>query len=82
GAGRSPAERLMLLARAAYARHEFLSPWMRLSWYEAALSPELGAIVERGNAELRQLVEAAVRPEREPVSGFVDAAFVLLDFPA
>jgi len=80
--GRSPAARLRLLAQAVYARHAFLHPWMRISWYEAALIPELGVIVARGNAALRELVVAAVAPDREPIAGFVDAAFVLLDYPA
>jgi AcrR family transcriptional regulator len=80
--GRSPAARLRLLAQAVYARHAFLSPWMRINWYEAALIPELGAILARGNAALRQLIAAAVAPDREPTAGFVDAAFVLLDYPA
>jgi hypothetical protein len=80
--GRSPAARLRLLAQAVYARHVFLAPWMRISWYEAALIPELGAIMARGNAALRQLIVAAVAPDREPIAGFVDAAFVLLDYPA
>lgn len=81
-AGRSPAARLALLAAAVFARHEYLDPWMRVGWYEAALIPELGAIVERGNAELRQLIAAAIAPEREPAGAFLDAAFVLLDFPS
>ena len=55
---------------------------MRLGWYEAALIPELGAIMARGNAALRQLIAAAVAPERDPSVEFVDAAFVLLDYPA
>ncbi|MCW5591390.1 MAG: TetR/AcrR family transcriptional regulator [Burkholderiales bacterium] len=80
--GRTPAARLRLLAAAAYARHEHLAPWMRLGWYEAALIPELGAIAARGEAALRQLIAAAVAPEREPTDAFVDAAFVLLDYPA
>lgn len=81
-AGRTADERLKLLARAVYARHEFMAPWLRKGWYEAALSPELGAILDRGKAALRDLVEAAVAPDREPADGFVDAALVLLDYPA
>ena len=46
------------------------------------LIPELGRIIAHGNAALRQLIAAAVGPDREPVTGFVDAAFVLLDYPA
>jgi AcrR family transcriptional regulator len=80
--GRSPAARLKLLAKATYARHDFLAPWMRLGWYEAALIPELGAILARGDTMLRQLITVAVGPDREPIAGFVDAAFVLLDYPA
>jgi len=80
--GRSPATRLRLLAQGVYARHAFLAPWMRISWYEAALIPELGAIVARGNAALREFIVAAVSPDREAMPGFVDAAFVLLDYPA
>lgn len=80
--GRTPAARLRLLAEAVYARHEYLAPWMRRGWHEAALIPELGAIVARGEAALRQLIAAAVAPEREPADAFVDAAFVLLDYPA
>jgi AcrR family transcriptional regulator len=80
--GRSPANRLRLLAQGVYARHAFLAPWMRIAWYEAALIPDLGAILARGSAALRQLIAAAVAPEREPMPGFVDAAFVLLDYPA
>jgi len=80
--GPSPATRLRLLAQGVYARHAFLAPWMRISWYEAALIPELGAIMARGNAALRELIVAAVSPDREAMPGFVDAAFVLLDYPA
>jgi len=42
--GRSPEARLRLLAQAAFARHDFLAPWTRLGWHEAALIPELGAL--------------------------------------
>ena len=80
--GRSPATRLRLLAQGVYARHAFFAPWLRLGWHEAALIPELGAIIARGNAALRQLIVAAIAPDREPIAGFVDAAFVLLAYPA
>ena len=79
---RSPAGRLRLLAAAVFARHAYLEPWMRLGWYEAALIPELGAVMARGNAALRQLIAATVAPERAPTGGFVDAAYVLLDYPS
>lgn len=80
--GRSPAARLRLLAQAVFARHDFFAPWMRFGWPEAALLPALGAIVARGNVALRELIAAAVAPDREPTAAFVDAAFVLLDYPA
>jgi AcrR family transcriptional regulator len=80
--GRSPAARLRLLARAVFARHDFLAPWMRIGWHEAALIPALGAILARGNVAVRQLIAVAVAPDREPTAAFVDAAFVLLDYPA
>lgn len=80
--GRSPEARLGLLATAVFARHAFLAPWMRIGWYEAALIPALGAIQAQGHAALRQLIAAAVAPDREPTGEFVDAAFVLLDYPA
>lgn len=80
--GRSPEVRLGQLAAAVFARHAFLAPWMRTGWYEAALIPELGAILAQGNAALRELIAAAVAPEREPTASFVDAASVLLSFPA
>ncbi len=80
--GRSPEARLRMIAEGIFARHAFLAPWMRIGWYEAALIPELGAILEQGDTVLRQLIAAAVAPDREPTPGFVDAAFVLLDYPA
>jgi AcrR family transcriptional regulator len=80
--GRSPEARLGQLAAAVFARHAFLAPWMRIGWYEAALIPELGAILAQGDAALRRLIAAAVGPEREPPAGFVDVAFVLLSYPA
>ncbi len=78
--GRSPAARLRLLAQAVFARHDFLAPWKR--WHEAALIPALAAIVAQGNVALRELIAAALVPDREPTAAFVDAAFVLLDYPA
>ena len=80
--GRSAAARLAQLASAVFARHAYLAPWMRRGWYEAVLVPELGAILAQGHASLRQLIATAVAPEREPTAGFVDAASVLLSFPA
>ena len=80
--GRTPEARLRLLAKGVFARHAFMAPWMRRGWHEAALIPELGAIVARGDAALRGLIAAVIAPEREPSADFVDAAFLLLDYPA
>ena len=76
----SPAARLKLLAQAVFARHNYMAPWLR--WHEAALIPALGAIVAEGNEGLRVLIAATVAPDHEPTADFVDAAFVLLDYPA
>lgn len=81
-AGRSAAARLRLLAQAVFARHDFLAAWMRAGWHEAALVPELRAALARREVDLRQLIAAAVAPDGEPTDDFVDAAFVLLDYPA
>jgi AcrR family transcriptional regulator len=81
-AGRNAEERLRRLARAVYARLEFFAPWLRLGHAEAALIPELEAIFAAGDDEVRRLAVAALAPDREPSPAFVDAAFVLLDYPA
>jgi len=80
--GRSADERLRRLARAVYARLEFYAPWMRLGYAEAAFSPELAAIFAAGDDDVRRLAVAALAPDREPMPGYADAAFVLLDYPA
>ena len=77
---RSPAARLRLLAEAVFARHEFMAPW--LSWHEAAVIPALGEIIAKGSDALRALIAAVVAPDHDSTPDFVDAAFVLLDFPA
>jgi len=57
-----------------------MAPWLR--WHEAAQIPALNAIVAEGQDALRTLIAATVAPDHEPGADFVDAAFVLLDFPA
>ena len=81
-AGRSAAARLRLLAQAVYRRHAFLEPWMRIGWHEAALNPELRDALARRDVDLRELIADAVAPDGEPTAEFVDAAAVLLDYPA
>ena len=80
--GRSAEDRLRRLARAVYVRHEYRDPWLRFGYYEAAGIPELAAILARGDDAARALVAAALARDREPAAGVVDAAFVLLDYPA
>ena len=80
--GRTAQERLRRLARAVFARNEFRDPWFRFGYHEAASIPELAAIFARGDENLRRLAVAALAPDREPIAGFVDVAFVLLDYPA
>lgn len=75
-------ERLRRLARAVYARLEFVAPWLRLGYYEAALIPELGAIFAHGDDAIRKLAVAALAPDRDADAGFAEAAFVWLDYPA
>lgn len=80
--GRSPAARLRLLVEAVYARQAYLEPWSRHSSHEAALIPALRDILARGDSRLRDLIADAVAPERVASPEFVDAAFVLLGYPA
>ena len=79
---RSPAERVARLAAAVYARHDYMTPWLRLGWHEAAVIPELGAILARAEAEIRELVIDAMvtRPEK-PDADVVDLATALLAYP-
>jgi len=80
--GRSPAARLRLLAETVYARQERLAPWSRHESHAAALIPALHDILARRDSRLRDLIADAVTPERVASPEFVDAAFVLLDYPA
>lgn len=79
---RTPAERIARLADAVYARHDFMAPWLRLGWHEAAAIPELAAILARAEAEIRALIVEAmtIRHER-PDPDFIDLATALLAYP-
>lgn len=81
-AGRTAEERLRLLAGAVFAQLEFLSPWLRLGWGEAEAIPALRAVLDAGRAQLRQLLAEAVSPDRRASPAFLDAALLLLDYPA
>lgn len=82
GDARTAEGRLRRLAEAAYAQLAFMAPWLRLGWSEAEKIPELGAILDRGRAELRRLVARAVAPDYRATPEFVDTAMALLDYPA
>lgn len=76
------AERLRRLAEAAFAQLEFMAPWLRLGWGDAESIPELRRILERGRDDLRRLLAQAVAPDYRASPEFLDAALVLLDYPA
>lgn len=80
--GASAAERLRLLTGAVFAQLEFVAPWMRLGWGEAEVIPELRALLDGGQAQLRKLLAQAVAPEYRATPEFLDAALLLLDYPA
>jgi AcrR family transcriptional regulator len=73
-------ERLRRLAVAVYRQTEFMAPWLRLGWGEAQSIPELREVFAQGQAHLRDLLRAAVG--RRVNDAFLDAALVLLDYPA
>lgn len=75
-------QRLRTLAAAVFAQLEFMAPWLRLGWGEAEAIPELRAIFDAGQAQLRDLVTQAVAPDYRASPEFLDAALLLLDYPA
>jgi AcrR family transcriptional regulator len=76
------AARLRALAKAVFAQLEFLAPWLRLGWGDAELLPALRAVLDQGRQEVRRLVALAVAPRLRATPEFLDAALVLLDYPA
>lgn len=74
----SAADRLRLLVDA----HMRTWPTWRLGRGEAEVIPEPAEILARGQFELRRLVEQAVSPDYRATPEFLDAAMVLLDYPA
>ncbi|CAI8801288.1 putative TetR/AcrR-family transcriptional regulator [Methylococcus capsulatus] len=79
---RTAAQRLRKLAMAVYAQLEFIAPWMRFGWGEAERVPALRAVFGRNEAALRDLLAQAVMPDFRADPAFLDAALVLLDYPA
>lgn len=80
--GTSATERLRLLATAVFAQLEHVSPWMRLGWGDAEVIPELRAVFDSGLTQLRKLLTQAVGPDFRATPEFLDAALLLLDYPA
>lgn len=80
GQATSVPARLRRLATAAYAQQGFLAPWMRLGWGDAERIPELREIFQGGQAQLRELLREAAGASAN--AAFLDAALVLLDYPA
>jgi AcrR family transcriptional regulator len=76
------ADRLDALARALFARHRYLSPWLRWSVHEAELIPELGALARHAREADLALIRAALQPAcgREPPAATAGLAEALLDF--
>ena len=77
-------ERLVVLARAAFALHRFLAPWMRWGIHEQAAIPELAKILGEGSTHLRALIRLALEPRfgAHPPEGLLALAEILLDFTA
>lgn len=80
--GKSVEERLRLLAKSACRQVAYMSPWLRLGWGDAEVIPELREILAQGQSGLRQLLTQALTPEYRATPEFLDAALVLLDYPA
>lgn len=78
----SASGRIRRLAEAAYRQLAYLAPWLRLGWGEAETIPELRAVLASGRSSLRDLVVQAVSPEYRATPEFLDAALLLLDYPA
>ena len=77
--GKSPDERIRLLAAAVYEQQTFTAPWMRFGWSEAKAIPALGAILNQAAARMKELVALALSPERVASPEFIDVALALLD---
>jgi AcrR family transcriptional regulator len=73
-------ERLRRLAVAVFRQTEFMAPWLRLGWGEARQIPELCEVFAQSQAQLRALLREAAG--RRVTDAFLDAALVLLDYPA
>lgn len=80
--GRTPAERLRMLADAACRQVAYMAPWLRLGWGDAEVIPELREVLAHGQTGLRQLLKQSISPEYKATPEFLDAALVLLDYPA
>ncbi|MEJ8567719.1 TetR/AcrR family transcriptional regulator [Elongatibacter sediminis] len=76
------ARRLSALTRAVYRQLHYLAPWLRLGHTEVERVPELAEMFEQQQKALGGLIRQAVVAPREPTDSFVDAALILLSYPA
>lgn len=76
--------RVAALTRAVFAGWRFRAPWMRWGVHEAALVPELRAILEKARDGLRQLIALALAPRfgQRPPEALAGLFEILLDFTA
>lgn len=75
-----PAARLQMFARAVCEQYAYFAPWLRWTWREAPLVPQLAELLEEFRAEQRLLLRQAAEAEVAPA--FFDLALALCDFPA
>lgn len=76
--------RLRALVRTLFALYRFASPWMRWSYYEARLVPEIAERYKKSAQGRRALIEASLTPRfgGSPPAALVGICEVLLDFPS
>jgi AcrR family transcriptional regulator len=74
--------RLVLLARAVFARHRFLAPWLRWAIHEAHQVPAIAAFLKEADDARLRLIEEAVGPAftGKPPATLLAVAAVLLGF--
>lgn len=72
--------RLRAFARAVCEQYEYFAPWLRWSWREAPLVPQLADLLAEFAAEQRALLLQAAGGDVAPA--FYDLALTLCDFPA
>jgi AcrR family transcriptional regulator len=76
--------RLRALARAMCGFYRFVQPWLRWTYYEARLVPEIAERYKKAAEQRRALIVLAVEPAfgSHPPEAFIAVCAVLLEFPA